>query len=102
MSRYWNDLFVEPETEDDISHHGILGQKWGVRRFQNPDGSLTAKGRQRYGEDLIKEVSKKKHKGYGIYRIANDSKNKLLAETGKRLAPYAKNEMVFARKNIND
>lgn len=55
MSRYWNDLFVEPETEDDISHHGILGQKWGVRRFQNPDGSLTAKGRQRYGEDLIKE-----------------------------------------------
>lgn len=37
-----------------ICHHGIKGQKWGVRRFQNKDGSLTAKGRQRYGETANK------------------------------------------------
>ena len=33
---------------NELYHHGIKGQKWGVRRFQNPDGSVTAKGAKRY------------------------------------------------------
>lgn len=32
-----------------LEHHGIKGQKWGSRRFQNEDGTLTAEGRDRYG-----------------------------------------------------
>lgn len=32
----------------DLYHHGIKGQRWGVRRFQNPDGTLTASGKERY------------------------------------------------------
>ena len=31
-----------------LAHHGIKGQKWGIRRFQNPDGSLTPAGKERY------------------------------------------------------
>lgn len=34
---------------DELYHHGIKGQKWGIRRFQNEDGSLTPAGRDRYG-----------------------------------------------------
>jgi len=39
------------KTKDELYHHGIKGQKWGVRRFQNEDGSYTAAGRKRYGYD---------------------------------------------------
>lgn len=36
----------------ELYHHGIYGMKWGVRRFQNKDGSLTAAGRKRYDTDI--------------------------------------------------
>lgn len=36
----------------ELRHHGIKGQKWGVRRYQNYDGSLTAAGRKRYGVNV--------------------------------------------------
>lgn len=35
---------------NELYHHGIKGQKWGVRRYQNPDGTLTIAGRKRYGD----------------------------------------------------
>jgi hypothetical protein len=35
--------------DDSLQHHGIKGQKWGIRRFQNPDGTLTPLSKQRYG-----------------------------------------------------
>lgn len=34
-----------------LKHHGIIGMKWGVRRFQNKDGSLTAAGKKRLGKN---------------------------------------------------
>ena len=39
-----------------LAHYGIKGQKWGLRRFQNSDGSLTAEGAKRYGS--VKEMKK--------------------------------------------
>ena len=49
--------------QGELYHHGIKGQKWGVRRFQNKDGSLTLLGKKRYRDDdiIIEKGSKQRH-----------------------------------------
>lgn len=43
-----------------LNHAGIKGMKWGVRRYQNKDGSLTPAGKQRYNRDVQENNAKKK------------------------------------------
>lgn len=60
----------KPLTMDEVGeylyHHGIKGQHWGVRRYQNPDGTLTPEGKQRYRSDLADNIMTYAKKGASI------------------------------------
>lgn len=57
------------KNEEMLEHHGIKGQKWGVRRFQNEDGTRTAAGKKRErsnSEDPAHEDYNKAHSGKSV------------------------------------
>lgn len=66
----------------ELYHHGIKGQKWGVRRYQNADGSLTNAGKRRYGSTEAFEAHQK-------YKAANKAYNKSFDKAYWLNAPYS-------------
>ena len=64
------------QRTDELYHHGVLGMKWGVRRYQNKDGSLTARGKKRRQMSAdAAEVSKLKKKK--VYEMSNEEIRKV-------------------------
>ena len=96
----------EYEASLYLAHHGIKGQKWGVRRYQNEDGSLTKRGEKRYGVNL--DINDKSRENIARIRLgearrrldvatANNPTNKMrIAEmktkerTAKKYVTYGK------------
>lgn len=87
---------------NELRHHGILGQKWGIRRFQNKDGTRTTAGRKRYSEPVSDEDKQKAVKQAGIdkaYRNAMVENSK--TKHAKDIVDSS-NALVRAAKQISD
>ena len=80
----------------ELYHHGILGQKWGIRRFQNSDGTYTEAGKKRrredsYSEDYKRysELKKKNIKSMSNKELRDFNDRATLEQNYHRLNPNA-------------
>ena len=80
----------------ELYHFGIKGQKWGVRRFQNEDGTLTPRGRIRYADD---EYDRQHRSARVAYRksIESGQNEKVAMETYKQSIRNAKDARTIGR-----
>lgn len=111
---YLSDLY---DGEDNsLEHYGVKGMKWGVRRYQNPDGSLTAEGRRHVQDnssgsklksvgDKIGNAVGKATKAVGTkvhaYRVKRAAQKEIEKERKSNIKQNKKNDSQ-ARKNMLD
>lgn len=85
-----SNTFYVVYKEDDLQHHGVKGQKWGVRRYQNANGSYTLAGRIRYGlDEKMGRDQKEASNRYQRWGMSKDKANKLSAEKKEMLKKIA-------------
>lgn len=84
---------------DELYHHGIKGQRWGVRRYQNEDGSLTTLGKMRYGAIEVRKALNNKIRSINESRILNYKRKHLNKMTQDELNTELKRQQTLTAIN---
>ena len=93
----------EVEDSDELAHYGVKGMKWGVRRYQNKDGSYTNAGKKRYSSkrDTFHELSDITRK-YGTSNKTKEAENRFRKLGNGRIDAGSKRLTSLARKSNAD
>lgn len=91
--------------ENELMHWGIKGMKWGVRRYQNKDGSLTPAGKKRYDKEMAKlkeeeKIAKNKLKTQAKLNKLDEKRKEV--EALKRGKPIAKKTKQPSKPSVKD
>ena len=87
------------DYRDYLEHHGIPGMRWGVRRYQNKDGSLTSSGRKHYSSEAKAERKAKKAEAKAAKRREKILNNPKLLK--KHFDEYSDKEINDALKKFD-
>lgn len=94
--------------ENELMHWGIKGMKWGVRRYQNKDGSLTPAGRKRYAQEMAKlkeeeKIAKNKLRTQAkLNKLEEQRKEVEALKSGKHLPKVTQNTSKPSVKDMSD
>lgn len=94
--------------ENELMHWGIKGMKWGVRRYQNKDGSLTPAGKKRYDKEMAKlkeeeKIAKNKLKTQAKLNKLDEKRKEVEAlKSGKPIAKSTKQHSKPSVKDMSD
>lgn len=87
---------MEEYFDDELYHHGIKGMKWGVRRYQRPDGSLTEAGKKKHQDNQRKIRAFADKDMRRAYEKSNKEYNKIVQREAK------KQDKILSSKNVEN
>lgn len=94
-----NNIITRTSDTDELYHHGVKGMKWGVRRYQNKDGSITEAGKKRYARDAREKDFNKYDESSGKYY--KQSKKNGRSDLEFDAARYAKEDTERSKRLVD-